>query len=537
MKRLAVLTIVILVLGGLLFGAQIKTGGTITIAPTLFGQHVYNFNPFLTTGTSYAARGMIYETLFYVNPYNGDIEPWLAQSYEWANGNKQLVVTLRKGVKWTDGQELTAKDVAFTYNMLKKYPALDTGAVWNGGLESVVASSDYVVEFNYSKVNVPGIVDLSGVYIVPEHIWSKIGDPVKFTNPEPVVGTGPFMLDQFSGAVFTMKKNPNYWQAGKPYINEVRIPSFTGNDSANLALAKGELAWAGLFIPNIDKTYVARDPQDNHYWFPQGNMVGLFLNNEKAPFNNAELRRAIGMAINKEQIVKIAMYDYTTPANVLGIKSPGFDYLIDQNLKSLWYSYDPKGAMALIEKMGYKKGPDGIFEKNGQKLSFHLLVVTGWTDWITVSQLISQQLKEIGVNAQVTTLAFGTYLSTIREGNYDMAVSWATAGSDPFFLYDNMLNSVNAQGSNREKYINKITDAILDTYRTTSDKAEQSDAMNLLQLVMLEQVPSIPLFFNPTWFEYSTKDFVGWPTAQNAYAYPETMGMGKAIILSNIHLK
>lgn len=535
MKKFVIMMFAIALLVSGIFGAAIKTGGVVTIAPTLFGQHVYNFNPFLSR--AYAARGFIYETLFYVNPYNGSIEPWLAKSYKWTNDNKTLVVTLRKDVKWTDGQKFTAKDVVFTFNMLKKFSALDRASVWSGGLESVLTTSDYVVEFDYSKVNVPAIVNLSNVYIVPEHVWSKVKDPVKFTNPAPVIGTGPFMLDHFSGAVFTLKKNPGYWQKGKPYIDEVRIPSYTGNDSANLALAKGELDWAGLFIPNIKKTYIARDPQDNHYWFPQGNLVGLFLNNKRAPFDNPLFRKAIAMAINKEQIVKIAMYDYTTPANDVAIKSPGFDYLNDENLKPLWYSYDPQASIALLEKLGYKKGSDSIFMKSGKKLSFNILVVSGWTDWITVSQLISRQLKAVGIDAQVTTLSFGAYLSSIREAKYDMAISWATAGSNPFFLYDNMLNSVNMRGSNREKYSDTITDAVLNAYRTTSNIVEQQEALDLIQQIILEQVPSVPLFFNPTWFEYSTKHFVGWPSPKNAYAYPETMGMGKAIILSNIHLK
>ncbi len=534
MKKAVVVLLILTVLTGAFFAAQVKRGGVITIAPTLFGQHVYNFNPFLWRG--YAARGFIYETLFYVNPYNGKITPWLAKSYEWRNGNKSLIVDLRENVEWSDGKKFTADDVVFTFNLLKKYPALDRSSVWNGGLSNVKKLSEYKIEFDYSKVNVPAIVDISNVYIVPKHIWIDVENPVKFVNKNPV-GTGPFLLDTFSPAVFTLKRNPNYWQKGKPYIDEVRVPSFTGNDSANLALVKGELDWAGLFIPNIQKTYVAKDPENNHYWFPQGNLVGLFLNNTEKPFDNPLIRKAIAMAINKEMLVKIAMYGYTTPANDVAIKSPGFDYLIDQELKPLWYSYDPKKAVSILESLGYKKGSDGIFEKDGEKLSFNLLVVTGWTDWITVSQLISRQLKTIGIDANVTTLSFGAYLSNIREGKYDMAISWATAGSNPFFLYDNMLNTSNMRGSNREKYSNLVTDAVLAAYRETAVKEEERDALNMLQLVMLEQVPAVPLFFNPTWFEYSTKRFVGWPSPKNPYAYPETMGMGKGIILANIHLK
>ena len=537
MKKFAIVMFAIALVMGGLFGATIKSGGTITVAPTLFGQHVYNFNPFLRSGTSYAARGLIYETLFYVNPYNGKISPWLAESSKWTNGNKTLVVTLRKGIKWNDGQNFTAKDVVFSFELLKKFPALDTAAIWSSGLNSVSLLSKYTVEFNYSKINVPAIVNLSNVYIVPEHVWSKVKNPVKFINPAPVVGSGPFLLDKFSNAVFTMKRNPNYWQTGKPYINEIRIPSYTGNETADLSLIKGDLDWAGLFIPNIKRVYISKDPQNNHYWFPQGNLVGLFLNNKKAQLDNPSVRKAIAMAINKEQIVKIAEYGYTTPANVVAIKSPGFDYLIDKNLKPLWYSYNPKASIALLEKLGYKKGSDGIFQKEGKKLSFSLYVVTGWTDWVTTAQLVSRQLKAIGIQANVSTLSFGAYLSNIREAKYDMAISWATAGSNPFFLYDNMLNSANMRGSNREKYSNVVTDAVLNAYRITSSPVEQKEAMNIVQLIMLEQTPSVPLFFNPTWFEYSTKRFVGWPSPQNAYAYPETMGMGKAIILSNIHLK
>ena len=169
--------------------------------------------------------------------------------------NKTLEIITRSGVFWSDGQRFTAKDVSFTYNLIKKYPALDSGDLWNY-LDRVDAINDSVVEFGFKRVYVPGFHDIVNRSIVPKHIWEELNDPVKFSNPNPV-GTGPFTeIIRFEKQIFELGKNQNYWNKNKPMINKLVFNAYSGNEAATLALINGDLDWTGIFIPSIDRVFV-----------------------------------------------------------------------------------------------------------------------------------------------------------------------------------------------------------------------------------------------------------------------------------------
>ena len=127
------------------------------------------FNPFVPTSSPYSL-GVTYETLDFVNSLqSGKVTPWLARAYAWSNNNKVLTFTIRSGVKWSDGKPMTAADVAFTFNLLKKYPALDANAVWSV-LSSVKQKGDQVI-FAFSTPAVPYFFYVADqVPIVPEHL-------------------------------------------------------------------------------------------------------------------------------------------------------------------------------------------------------------------------------------------------------------------------------------------------------------------------------------------------------------------------------
>jgi len=144
-----------------------------------------NFNPFNPSDYPYSV-GLTYETLDFVNTLqNAKVTPWLASSYAWSNANKTITFTIRNGVKWTDGQPLTAADVAYTFNLLKANSALDLNALWSV-LSSVKASGDKVT-VNFKTSAVPYFYYIADqTPIVPEHIWSTIKNPVTYTDTNPV---------------------------------------------------------------------------------------------------------------------------------------------------------------------------------------------------------------------------------------------------------------------------------------------------------------------------------------------------------------
>ena len=124
------------------------------------------------------------------NSMKGKYIPWLATDYSWNKNNDILTITTRKNVQWSDGTIFSASDVLFTFNLMREYPAFDGRGIWSY-LSNVKQIDDNNIEFKFSSVYVPGLDAIANQIIVPKHIWEKIEDPIKFTNPEPV-GTGPF---------------------------------------------------------------------------------------------------------------------------------------------------------------------------------------------------------------------------------------------------------------------------------------------------------------------------------------------------------
>jgi peptide/nickel transport system substrate-binding protein len=469
---------------------------------------------------------MIYETLLFFNRMNGDVKPWLAQSYAFSSNATVLTFHLRTDVKWSDGQPFTSDDVAFTLNMLKQYPAADTNGLWQY-VTGVQAPDSSTVVVTMKSAYTPLLWYLAGqTWIVSKHGYASVGDPTKYADDTPV-GTGPFLLKSFSPQLIDLKKNPTYWQPGKPAVSEIRYPSFNSNTSAELLLTRGDVDWTGLFTPNIQQTYVSKDPAHNHYWFPNRNIVMLYLNTAKAPFNQLAVREAISSAIDRDKIYKIAESNYEPVSSPTGLVLPANQSSLDSTYASSSFALDTAKSAQLLQGAGFTKGSDGIYaDKSGKKLSFSINVVTGWTDWVTADQIIADNLTKLGIAAKVNSISFTSYFSALQVGSFDMAISWTNPGPTPFYLYNSLLNSTNSAAvgkqasSNFERWINPSTDKLLAQYATTTDATLQQQALNGLQQIMVEQLPSIPLVYGATWYEYSSRNFAGWPSVTNAYASP-----------------
>jgi peptide/nickel transport system substrate-binding protein len=509
----------------------------LTIVPSPKGDFTNGFTPF-SGSALYGSQGMIYETLLFFNRMNGDVKPWLAQSYAFSSDAKTLTFHLRTGVKWSDGQAFTADDVVFTLNLLKQYPSADLYSIWQY-IQQVQNPDSSTVVVTLKQPYTPVIWYLAGqTYIVSKHEYASVGDPTKFADDHPI-GTGPFMLNSFSPQLIDLKKNPTYWQPGKPAVNEIRYPSFNSNTSAELLLQRGDVDWTGLFTPNIQQTYVSKDPAHNHYWFPSRNIVMLYLNTAKAPFNQLAVRQAISSAIDRDKIYKIAESNYEPVSSPTGLVLPANQSNLNSAYSNTSFSLDTSKSAQLLSGAGFTKGSDGIYaDKSGKKLSFSINVVTGWTDWVSADQIISANLKAIGIDAKVNSISFNSYYSALQMGTFDMAISWTNPGPTPFYLYDSLLNSTNSAAvgkqanSNWERWMDPNTDKMLAQYATTTDSSLQQQALNGLQQIMVEQLPSIPLVYGATWYEYSSRNFTGWPNANNAYASPAPFDFPDAAVVA-----
>lgn len=150
-------------------------------------------------------------------------------------------------------------------------------------------------------------------------------------------------------------------------------------------------------------------------------------------------------------------------------------------------------------------------------------------------ELLSQQLKPLGVELRVTPIDFGEYLQRIRERRFDVVLSWANYGPTPYNFYDNWLNSANAfTGSNRGGWIDAETDKLLAKIKETNDIETRKVIMSRLQKIVLDNVPAVPLYYNPVWFIYSVRNFRGWPSQDNPYVEPRITGMDKIYLVMHL---
>jgi len=483
-----------------------------------------NFNPFspnLRFGTAW-----IYETLYAVNAQNGHQTPWLATSYKWATPT-QLVFTIRKGVKWSNGTPFTPADVAFTFNLEKKFPALDGYGLWPT-LKSVQAVGDTVV-FDFNQVDVPAFQFISETPIVPESIWSKVANPATFTNTNPI-GTGAYVLKSFSPQEYVLQKNSTYWQASKVAVKTIDFPAVPEDGAtADLKLAEGDYTAANAFIPNLQKVYVSKDPTYRHYWFGPGGPSNLVMNLTQYPFNQVKFRQAMAYAINRNEVSSKGEYGYQPVASMTGLTLPGQSSYLDQTLVNEYdYHYDPKKAMQILESIGMKKNAKGqLIGANGQPISFTMTVPTGFSDWIEDSQIISTDLAQLGITVHVSTPSVSTWTNDLDTGSYNMSLTYGINYYNPYFYYDYNLDSANTAAigqvatSNYERYSNAQTDQLLTEYEGSTSATQQKAIVQQLEKVMLQQVPLIPMFYNANWNEYDTRYFVGWPNASDPYVTPD----------------
>jgi peptide/nickel transport system substrate-binding protein len=506
-------------------GTQAAANSTLTISNEAGQLWSCGFNP-LNPSFTMLSYGFVYEPLVYVNPLQqGKTTPMLASSYKWGAGNKTLTFTIRSGVKWSDGTPMTANDVAYTFNLTKKYPALDLTGSWSV-LSSVTASGD-TVTMNFKTVAVPYFYYIADqTPIVPEHVFSKMSNPV--TDPvKAPVGTGPYTMSKCTPQNITYKANPTYWQPGMPKVKTIQYPAYTSNNTANDDLANGSAQWGGQYIPGIEAFYTSKSP-NYHYWFPPTVNVTLIPNLTDPQLKNVKVRQAISYAINRSQVSTTGESGYEPPANQTGIVTPTFSSSLDQPALSAWGNgYDPAKAKSLLAQAGYHMSGGVMTNTAGQKLSFTVNNIGDYSDWVASMQVIQQNLKAVGIVITPRNLSNPDHVNDLNFGKFQLAFyDQQSFGPSAYYELNNWLNSANTApigkqaATNYERYSNQSTDALLDQYETTTSASEQQSILNKLQEVMVNDVPIIPVIEAVDWYQYDTGTFSGWPTQGNPYGQP-----------------
>ncbi|MDJ0319004.1 ABC transporter substrate-binding protein [Pseudarthrobacter sp. PS3-L1] len=507
----------------------------LTIPREDMGTFVQNFNPFAPTVNPMVQQS-IYESLLIFNPAKGDTTPWLATEWNAAADGKSLTFTLRDGVKWSDGQPLVADDVAYSFELQKKL---------KGGFEylDAVTADGNKVTFNFNKPWSPALYEVGQLSILPKHVWSVLADPDKDANANPV-GTGPYTeVDSFQAQSFVLTKNPNYWQPEKQKIAGIKMLAFAGNDGANLAAANGDVDWAPQYIPNIEKTFVSKDPEHRQYWFPAtGSMVNWQLNTTKAPFNDVDVRKALSMAVDRDQVTTIGMSGYAKPADCTGL-SGNYETWKNNEVSDncTWTKLDVQKANDLLDKAGYPKGADGKRTlKDGKPFDFKISVGATSSDWLSVANVISQNLAEVGVTAKVDSPDWAAVVAGYETGDFDSGIVWSANDPNPYKYFNATMGTATVKPvgtktfDNYHRFGDTKADALLAEFAAEADESKQKDIANKLQEEYNDVAPLVPLFSGPEWGAFNDTRFTGWPTQDNPYATLSVRAPTTVLVLTTL---
>jgi peptide/nickel transport system substrate-binding protein len=480
-----------------------------------------------TTGTI----GFVYEFLYAFDPQSGELTPWLAESGTWVD-DTTFDVTLRSGLKWTDGEPLTAEDVAFTFNLGKQYAALWFSPMWDY-VESVTALSDKEVEFKLTSEPLYQEFEnnLYNVPIVPKHIWeSKSEEDITVGANENPIGSGAYKYLANSEDRNIWIRNEEWWGNdvfGAPapkYIVDIRTSS---NNVALGMVLKGELDLSNNFLPGVAemankgyvKTYYAEPP-----YMLSANTAVLFLNTTLKPMDDAAFRRALAFAIDVPSIVNVAYAQLVKAASPTGLL-PVLDKYVDQDVvDSLGYYFDTAKAKQMLADAGYVDiDGDGFVETpDGEKIELEVTCPSGWTDWMAAIDIIASSAQAAGINLKSAYPDYGAWNTALQGGTFNMTLNnWASMSNTPWTLYNLLFRhpiQEQMQSGNFGRYENQEVFDLVDNLAKIpmSDEEGMKAACSEIQTALLTDMPMIPLWYNGLWAQYSNSTWTNWPDENSA---------------------
>lgn len=514
-----------------------KSGAVVLNITGTGGGPAANFNPFLPTSAlnTYSAMNMIYEPLVQFNILKADSTyPWLATSWSWGSNDQQLTFHLRHGVKWTDGKPFTSADVVFTFDLLKKNPALNTSAI---DFTSIKATNADTVVMTFSKPAFTQLYAIAGLTpIVPKHLWDSVPDPAKYTDTKPV-GTGPYTLKSYNTQLMVLEKNPHFWQPGEPKVQELRYYGLTF-ETAGIQLLQGKLDWADYFYTTGHNKQFVNASKYNKFWYPPIGVTALVPNIAVAPLNDVTVRKAISMALDRQQIDDLGEFGFNPPVKTpTSLLLPNYESSLAPQYKDLQLTESVSKAKQLLESDGWRRNSNGIYAKGGKTLSFTLTAPSGYHDWMNSAAIIAQQLKKAGIAVTVQGIANDDWVQRVAQGKYQLTLGSSNTGATPFVAYEGWLDyklsgpvGTNATGDT-ERWNSPATQQLLADYRDASTDAARLSALYGLEKVMVEQVPVIPLVYSVDWAMYRSQKVTGWPTAANPYAPASPYTPGAEIVV------
>jgi peptide/nickel transport system substrate-binding protein len=485
--------------------------------------------------------GFVYETPFRYDPLADKFMPWLATGGKWTSPTTYSM-TIRKNVKWSDGQALTPKDVKYSFD-ITKYATHPQHPLWaDTGLKSTKVSGQNVIftfaphhsyqQFDFYRFNVA---------IVPQHVFKNYSKTDITTgnldNPSKLIGTGPYAYKSGFGAsseAVTWQKKAAWWATQalgisvKPkYVVDIK----NGTNAAALAnLLAGNIDLFNNFAPKSAisgrfQTYFKSAP-----YHLGANTAWLFPNTTQKPLNDSAFRHALADSINIGQIIDKSYQGLVAKASPTGLL-PIWNKWVDTSLvKKYGFTYSPTKAKAILAANGYKDvNGDGYVEnKDGSKIDLSIVVPNGWSDWMTAIQVIASSAKNVGIKLTPGYPEYGTMVDDRGHGRFDLLLGNDRQMSNTPWTYYQYIYQLpildNQANTNYERYTNTTAWNLtkqLDKTPSTNARATQV-IMSKLQKSFMQTLPAIPLWYNGMWSMVNTKYWTNWPSNKTGHYTPSS---------------
>ncbi|XXJ19380.1 peptide-binding protein [Desulfovibrio caledoniensis] len=434
---------------------------------------------------SHTIGGQIYVSLL---KYDKDINlvPYAAESYEVLDGGKLLKFKLRQDIYWTDGVQLTADDVEFTYRLTID-PKTPTAYAGNFKLvKEFRKTGKFSFEATYDQPFAKALVSWA-TDILPKHLLEgeNIVDTKYSRQP---VGAGPYMLKEWiAGSRIVLEANPNYFE-GKPYIDRLVYRMIPDMGTQFLELKAGNLDMMGL--DPLQYLYQTSGPGWDggfrKFKFLAFGYSFLGFNFKHPFFQDVRVRQAIDYAIDRRELVKGVLYGLGEAAN--GPYKPG-TWQYDTNVKPR--AYDPAKARELLAEAGWTDSDgDGWLDKDGKRFAFSIITNQGNTQRIKTGVILQQRLKDIGIQVSLRTVEWAAFVKEfIDKGRFDAIIMGWNILQDPDIY--NVWHSSQAVdgGLNFIRYINPELDELLDRGRHLVGEEERKPIYDRVQEILHDEVP------------------------------------------------
>lgn len=451
-----------------------------------------------TDGESSRVTRQVLEGLLDFEPETFDIQPGLAHDWDVSDDGLTYTFYLEEGVTFHDGTEFNADAVKVNFERWAdpdhEYAFTDDGYVYSmygtmfGGfvdddshvIKEINVINDYEIEFVLKRPLGFFLQNLGMTYfaITSPAALEEYGAEI---NEHPV-GTGPFKFVSWSkDDKIVLEKFTDYRKEGLPKLDEVIFEVIPDNAARLIALRSGEIDIMDGLNPD-DAVSVEEDEQLSLYTRAENNIGYLGFNVQKEPLDNKELRHAINHAIDREAISEALYAGYAKPA--VNPLPPGY---LGYNDEVEPYDYDVDLAKELLREAGYADG----------------LEIELWTmpvarpympDPETVSEIVQNNLAEIGIDVKIVREEWAPYLEKTAEGEHQLyMLGWSGTNGDPDYFLSSLLHGSNIGTSNREFYENSEVDKLLEQAKVSIDQDERADFYKQAQELIVEDSPMVPL--------------------------------------------